>query len=189
MRKILPMHPEEPSLSTKTDVQRINALLRRLCLPRWLWRTIALVIALLAWIWIGKQILIGGSLVNYSGLQSLGTQVVDFLTRINPYLWWGLTIVLSLIVLSLARSWLKGSIKKGRQASVSAGDIQKLAQEMTTEGIDVLLWAWDNEAGPVTVGDLIAARDQLRTGRVRKLATARAQHQVLLEARNKDSLG
>ena len=183
------MHSEESSLSTKTDVQRINALLRRLCLPRWLWRTSVLVIVLLVWIWIGKQILIFGSLFNYSGLQSLGTQVVDFLTRINPYLWWGLTIVLSLIVLSLARSWLKGSIKKGRQASVSAGDIQKLAQEMTTEGIDVLLWAWDNEAGPVTVGDLIAARDQLRTGRVRKLATARAQHQVLLEARNKDSLG
>ncbi|HEY7804660.1 MAG TPA: hypothetical protein VIC30_09555 [Orrella sp.] len=184
MRKILPMHPEESSLTTKTDVQRINALLRRLCLPRWLWRTSVLVIALLAWIWVGKQILIGGSLVNYSGLQSLGAQVVDFLTRINPYIWWGLTIILSLIVLSLARSWLKASIKSGRQVSVSVGDIQKLAQGMTTEGVDVLLWAWDHEAGPVSVGDLIAARDQLRAGRVRKLATARAQHQVLRQIRD-----
>lgn len=181
------MHPEESSLTTKSDITRINALLRRLCLPRWLGRTGILVAVLLAWIWVANQILIGGSLVNYSGLRSLGTQVVDFLTRINPYLWWGLTIILSLIVLSLARSWLKASINKGRQVPISVGDVQKLSQAMTTEGVEVLLWAWDHESGPVTIGDLIVARDQLRSGRVRKLATARAQHQVLLQARDAES--
>lgn len=178
------MRIDNSALSTKTDIQQLNALLFRLCLPRWVSRTVVLVLATLAWVWVARQILIAGSLISYEGLQSLGTQVVSFLTRINPYLWWAVIIILTLIVLSLARNWLKASIKRGRQNPVSVADIQKLSQTMTPEGVDVLLWVWDQEAAPVAVGDLMAARQQLRSGRVRKLATARAQHQALLMARD-----
>jgi len=177
------MRNDDALSPTKTDLQQLNALLRKLCLPRWLWRAGVLVLAGLAWVWLGKQILIGGSLVKYDRLQSLGPQVVSFMTQINPYLWWGLTIILSLIVLSLARAWLKTSIQNGRSVPVSVGDIQKLSQNMTPEAVDVLLWSWDHEAGPVTIGDLLVARNQLQSGRIRKLANARAQHQLLLNAR------
>lgn len=180
------MRNDDALSPTKSDLQQLNALLRRLCLPRWLWRAGLLALAVLVWIWIAKQILIGGSLVRYDGLQSLGPQVVSFMTQINPYLWWGLTIILSLIVLSLARGWLKSNIQKGRLVAVSVGDIQKLSQNMTPEAVDVLLWAWDHESGPITIGDLIATRNQLQGGRIRKLANARAQHQLLLDARASD---
>lgn len=177
------MRNDDALSPTKSDLHQLNALLRRLCLPRWLWRAGLLALAVLVWIWIAKQILIGGSLVRYDGLQSLGPQVVSFMTQINPYLWWGLTIILSLIVLSLARGWLKSSVQQGRLVTVSVGDIQKLSQNMTPEAVDVLLWAWDHESGPITIGDLIAARNQLKGGRIRKLANARAQYQLLLDAR------
>lgn len=178
------MRTDDSTVTTKTDAQQLSSLLHRLCLPRWIGRSAVLVLVALAWLWIAKQILFWGSWISYEGLQSLGAQVVTFLTRINPYLWWAVTIILSLIVLSLARSWLKSSIKRGRQVSVSVADIQKLAQGMSAEGVDVLLWVWDKDAGPVTIGDLLAARDQLKSGRVRKLATARAQHQALVLARD-----
>lgn len=181
------MRTDDSNSTTQSDIKQLSSLLRRLCMPRWLWRGAVLVLAALAWLWVAKQILIGGSLVSYEGLQSLGSQVVTFLNRINPYLWWGVTIILTLIVLSLARNWLKSSIKHGRQVSVSVADVQKLAQCMSAEGVDVLLWVWDREAGPVTIGDLIAARGELSNGRVRKLATARAQHQALLAARDADT--
>ena len=178
----MPMRTDETS-PTKNDAQRIHSLLFKLCLPRWIWRAGVLVLVAIAWVWLAKQIIIGGSLVRYDALQSLGAQVVSFMTRINPYLWWAVTVILTLIVLSLARSWLKLSVRRGRQVSVSVADIQKLGQNLTPEGIDVLLWVWDHDAGPVSVGDLIAARDQLRSGRVRKRATARAQHQALTQAK------
>ena len=181
------MHTDDSTVTTKTDIEQLSSLLRRLCLPRWIGRSAVLVLAALAWLWMAKQILIVGSLISYESLQSLGTQVVTFLTRINPYLWWAVTIILTLIVLSLARSWLNASIKRGRQVTVSVADVQKLAHGMTAEGVDVLLWVWDKDAGPVTIGDLIAARDQLKSGRVRKLATARAQHQALMLARDRVS--
>lgn len=177
------MRNDDALSPTKSDLQQINALLRKLCLPRWLWRASLLALAALVWIWIAKQILIGGSLVRYDRLETLGPQVVSLMTQINPYLWWGLTIILSFIVLSLARGWLKSSVQKGRLVHVSVGDIQKLSQGMTPEAVDVLLWAWDHESGPITIGDLIATRNQLQGGRIRKLANARAQHQLLMAAR------
>lgn len=168
---------------SRSDISLLNALLRRLSLPKWLWRTAVLLLAGLTWVWVCKQILIAGSLVKYDDLQSLGTQVVSFMTKINPYLWWAITIILTLIVLSLARAWLRSSISQGRKAIVSVADVQKLSQGLSVQAVDVLLWVWDQEAGPVTLGDLIAARDQIRAGRIRKLATARAQYHVLDQAR------
>jgi hypothetical protein len=182
------MRNDDSKTTAKTDVQHLNRLLRKRCMPGWLVRAAVLVTVTFVWVWIGKQILIGGSLVSYDLLQSLGPQVVSFMTQINPYLWWAVTIALSLIVLSLAHSWFKASVKRGRQGIVSVTDIQSLAQDMSPEGAEVLLWTWDHEAGPVTIGDLIGAREQISSGRVRKLANARAQHQALLNASTKASL-
>lgn len=145
-----------------------------------------LAVLTVAWILFCQQILKAGALVRYDALQSLGTQVVTFMTRINPYLWWGLTIILTLIVLSLARTWFKGSVLRMRRMPVSVADVQKLAQDMSAEAVDVLLWVWDQETGPVTIGDLIVTREELRAGRVRKLAIARAQHDALTRARKDD---
>lgn len=136
----------------------------------------------LIWAWIFNQILIAGSLIRYDGLQSLGSQVVSFMTRINPYLWWGIAIILTLIVLSLARAWFKSSIAAGKRVMVSVGEVQKLSQSMSPQGVEVLLWVWDKEIGPVTVGDLLLAREQIRSGRARKIAAAKAQYQALSDA-------
>lgn len=136
----------------------------------------------LVWLWIGQQILTVGKLIRYDGLQSLGEQVVSFMTRINPYLWMGIVAVLTLIVLSLLRAWFKTSVRAGRQSTVSVSVIQNLAQNLSPEGIDVLKWVWNHEDGPVTVGDLLRTRDQIRAGRVRKLAVARAQYRLLEDA-------
>ena len=57
-----------------------------------------------------------------------------------------------------------------------------MAQNLSFDGVDVLKWVWSHEEGPVTVGDLLRARDQIRSGRVRKLAMARAQHRALEDA-------
>lgn len=182
MRKIAPMRNDDTKTATKSDLQHLNRLLRKRCMPSWFVRAAVLAIAALLWVWISKQILMGGSLVSYDGLQSLGPQVVSFLTQINPYLWWAVTIILTLIVLSLANAWLKASVKRGRQTAVSVTDVQNLTQLISPQASEVLLWTWNHELGPVTIGDLINTRDQLSSGRVRKLANARAQHEALVKS-------
>ncbi len=170
-------------MSTKDDIRHLTALLRKRCLPSSLWRVSVLAVVTILWILFCQQILKAGALVRYDTLQSLGTQVVTVMTRANPYLWWGLTIILTLIVLSLARAWFKASVLRTRGMTISVADVQKLSQDISAEAVDVLLWVWDQEAGPVTIGDLIRSREELRSGRVRKLAMARAQHDALTRAK------
>jgi len=165
-----------------SDARVLSTALRKLCLPKWIWRAGVIAITALVWLWIGQQILTVGKLIRYDGLQPLGEQVVSFMTRINPYLWMGVVAILTLIVLSLLRAWFKTSVRNGRQSIVSVTVVQNLAKNLSPEGIDVLKWVWQQDDGPVTIGDLLRTRDQIRSGRVRKLAMARSQHRLLEEA-------
>jgi hypothetical protein len=179
MLKISLMPKNRDSLTPESDAQVLSAALRKLCLPKWLWRSGIIAATVIVWIWIAQQILTFGNLIRYDGLQSLGEQVVSFMTRFNPYLWMGIVVILSLIVLSLLRTWFKASVRQGRQSIVSVSVVQNLAQNLSADGVDVLKWVWNHEEGPVTIGDLLRARDQIRSGRVRKLAMARAQRRAL----------
>jgi magnesium-transporting ATPase (P-type) len=183
MLKIPLMRKDGTLPSPQGDIRTLNATLRKLRMPRWLWRVSVISISLLAFLWVSRHVLTLGALIRYDRLDPLGPQVVSFMTRINPYLWWGVVVILAVIVLSVLRAWLKASVVREKQTLVSVMELQKVADSMSSEGVDVLQWVWDAEAGPVTVGDLLRARDELRSDRVRKLATARAQALILQKAR------
>jgi hypothetical protein len=170
------------SLTPDSDVRVLSAALLKLCLPKWLWRSGVIAATIFVWIWLAKQILTFGNLIRYDGLAPLGEQVVSFMTRFNPYLWIGIIVILSLILLSVLRTWLKASVMRGRASIVSILVVQNLAKNLSVDGVDVFKWVWSHEEGPVTVGDLRRTRDQIRSGRVRKLAMARAQNRALEEA-------
>ena len=167
------------STTSRDDLRALNETIRRRQLPGWLLRTGVLAAVAIIWFWVCQQILRAGSLIRYDGLEALGQEVVRLLTQINPYLWWGVIAILSLIVLSVARAWFLRSAKRSRTALVPVADIQKLATLMSSEGIQVLKWVWDATADPVTVGDLIVTRQEIQSGRVRKLAMVQSQLQAL----------
>ncbi len=170
------------SLTPESDARILGAALRKLCLPKWLSRFGVVAATMFVWIWLAQQILTFGNLIRYDGLKPLGEQVVSFMTRFNPYLWIGIIVILSLILLSVLRTWLKASVMRGRATIVSVSVVQHLAKNLSVGGVDVFKWVWSHEEGPVTVGDLRRIRDQITSGRVRKLAMARAQHLALEEA-------
>lgn len=176
----MPKNTDSPT--PENDARVLGAALRQLCLPKWLWRFGVVAATVIVWIWLAKQILSFGNLIRYDGLEPLGEQVVSFMTRFNPYLWIGIIVILSLILLSVLRTWFKASVVRGRASIVAVTVVQHLAQNLSVDGVDVLKWIWRHEEGPVTIGDLLSTRDQIRSGRVRKLAMARAQHRALEEA-------
>ena len=170
------------SKSNRRDARVLDATLLKLRLPGWIWRAAVLLVAVLVWIWLCATILEMGGMVSYTGLEALGPEVVKILTRVNPYLWWGVVAILTLIVLSIVRAWLVRSGRQLRARIVPLADIQTLARKLTPEGVEVVQWAWDADHNPVTIGDLLTARNEIRGGRVRKLALARAQRQALADA-------
>ena len=73
------------------------------------------------------------------------------------------------------RGWLRRSFAHGRAALVPLEVIDNLATSLSADGLDVLRWVWQDTEVPITVGNLQQTLRQVRTGRVRKLALARAQ--------------
>jgi hypothetical protein len=178
----IPIMPKAKLPSHHSDIRALSALVRKRSITHWVTRAAILVVVTWIWLWICRQILIVGELMRYDRLEPLGPQVVSFMTKMNPYLWWVITAILTLILLSVIRTWLKNSLARSRKAMVSVGDLQQLANVMTPEGIEVLQWVWDDEQGPVSLGDLLRAREEIRSGRPRKLAMVRAQRAALQSA-------
>jgi len=174
--------PKAKISSHHSDIRALSALVRKRSLTHWVTRAAILVVVTWIWLWICRQILIFGELMRYDRLEPLGPQVVSFMTKINPYLWWVITAILTLILLSVIRTWLKNSLARSRKALVSVGDLQQLANVMTPEGVEVLQWVWDDEQGPISLGDLLRAREEIQSGRPRKLAMVRAQRAALQSA-------
>lgn len=166
----------------RQDVRTLNAVLLKLRTIGWLWRAIVLVIVFLIWLWICQTILMLGSQITYEGLESLGPEVVKILTRINPYLWWGVVVIVSLIVFSIIRNWFILSSRRLRRKLVPVGEVQKLTATLSPESVQVLQWVWDATLEPVTIGDLLSTRNEIRSGRIRKLAMVQAQKKAIQDA-------
>ena len=144
-------------------------------MPRVLTRIAVIAVVAAIWLWISTTLIRLGKTVRYDGFEAFGQQVVDFLVRINPYIWWGLVLILSLFVLAGLRKWMRHSLKHGKRTIVALSVIQDLNQRLSPEVIDVLRWVWQDTEVPITVGDLQLTLHETRSGRVRKLALARAQ--------------
>jgi hypothetical protein len=163
----------------REDTQLLRSVLLRLALPRVLRRLAVVLVTLAVWLWLCSTILKRGRTVRYDGFEAFGPQVVDFLVRINPYLWWGVVLILTMCVLSGLRGWLRRSFARGRATTVPLGVVDDLAARLSPEVLDVLRWVWEDTEVPITVGVLQTTLRQARSGRVGKMALARAQKAAL----------
>jgi hypothetical protein len=158
-----------------------------LALPRITLRLVVLAAVLFSWYWLCRFTIKQGATVKYNGFEAFGPQVVDFLARINPYIWWVVVVIISLCFISAFRSWMHHSLAQGRAAIVPLGVFGDLCNALGPETLDVLRWVWKDPAQPITVGNLQTTLKQLRSGRVRKMALARAQRTELERALSTES--
>ena len=163
----------------RQDTHLLRSTLLKLAIPRLLTRVAVVLATVAVWLWLCSTILQRGRTVHYDGFEAFGPQVVEFLVRINPYIWWGVVLILSLCVLGGLRGWLRRSYARGRAATVPLGVVTHLATSLSPEALDVLRWVWEDKEVPITVGMLYATLRQMRTGRVNKMALARAQKAAL----------
>ena len=168
------------TVNLRKDSRLLSNTLLKLALPRITMRLIILAAVLLSWLWVCSFTLKKGAGVKYNGFEAFGPQVVDFLTRMNPYIWWVVVLIISLCVIAGVRSWLNQSFARGRAALVPLEVFKTLCNKLSPESLDVLRWVWKDPMQPVCVGNLQTTLKQLRHGRVRKMALARAQ-QIELE--------
>lgn len=161
------------------DRRLIGQTLLKLALPRLIVRAIVLVAAAIIWLMLASWLLNFGRGLSFENLQAFGQQAIDLLTRINPYLWWGVVVIWTLIVFFAVRSWLMSDIASSRARPLSAGDLSSLSSQLSEEVRDVLRWVWGSREEPFTLGDLRQASIELRHRRIDKIELVREQSAIL----------
>src|SRR5690606_41764090 len=115
------MNPASPERG-RQDCRRIGQTLRNLGLPRLLIRAVVLRVAAIIWLLVASWLLDFGRGLSFDSLQALGQQTSDFLARINPYVWWGVVVIWTLIIFFIARGWLASDVAAARARPVPADE-------------------------------------------------------------------
>lgn len=162
------------------DCRLISQTLRKLSTPRMLLRLVVILAAAILWLWVGSLLLGFGRGLTYESFASLGQQIIDTLVLINPYLWWGVVALWTLIVFFSVRAWFNANVEAGRAEPVELQSFRRLCTELSPETRDVMRWSWLNHEEPFTLGDLRRTLEETRHGRIDKIAIVREQEAILM---------
>lgn len=168
-----------PSALKKSDISLLNKTLFKLALPRIIIRSVVIAVIVLVWLWAAQWLLNFGNQQDYSFLNTYSTQVADYLNSINKYIWWGLVLIGSVIVYFVISAWLESSIRRAGNIVPKQEVLEKLIPELSPSAKEVLIWVWKDQREPITVKNLYDTRDELRAGRVNRLAQIKSQRELL----------
>ena len=164
----------------RQDRRLIGQTLFKLSLPRLAILAAGIVIAVCIWLYAASWLLGLGPRVGLDWLRVLGPQASDFIGRlINPYLWWVLAAIWTIIVLYIVKAWIGSSLAASRLYTVDSAVLAELRPRLCNEVVEVLRWVWTDRSEPFTVGDLQRAHQELRGNRIGKIALMRAQSNIL----------
>jgi len=139
---------------------------------------VVVVVAIIWWLLV-QRILAFGAAINYQGFESLGPQVVTFLERYNPFFWWVVAIISSLILIYLLLGFIQRSRHRNQQRTITPTQLKQLVQQLSEPAREVLQWVWHDQRHPLTVGNLQQALKELRGGRAGLIALAHEQSAIL----------
>lgn len=165
--------------SVRQDSRLIGQTLLKLALPRIVVRAIVIAVAIVLWYLIASWILDFGRRMNYDFLHTLGQPTQDMAQKVNPYIWWVVAGIWTLIVFFSVRAWFSTSLASGAATPVGTDVLADLAPNLTEESLGVLRWTWGDRQEPFTVGDLRRALSEIRHNRIGKISMVAEQAQIL----------
>lgn len=143
----------------------------------------AVVIAAVAMVWwdLLNRLVTFGDRVDYSGLHVLGPQAVEFLRIYNPFFWWGIVALCTLIIAYFLYSFVQSTQRRVNGKLVSAETLAPLVSQLSAPAVEVLRWVWYERRNPITVGDLQRTAHELRASRAGKITLAREHAAILAQ--------
>lgn len=182
------MTSEQTLTPTSRDHALLGKILLKLTATTKIISAILVVVIVLAWYDLFNRLLAFGQGINYSGNHFMGAEASALLQRYNPYFWWALVILCTILVVYLLTLAVRALAGRARLRPVDPPSVELLTEELSAPALDVLLWAWQQRDEPLRVGDLQLARRALRTGRAGRLQMAATQQAALEAARARKAL-
>src|SRR5690606_10179644 len=175
------MKQTSSSLATPQDTSVLRSTLLKLTATQKILCTDVVAVVAIVWYDLLNRMVAFGDEIDYSGLQVLGGEGIAFLQRYNPFFWWALVALCTLIIVYLLFGFVQGSRQRVQGKIVTADTFSALVAQLSEPARDVLRWAWQDRSQPVTVGVLQRTAEELRSGRAGKIELAREQAQLLDE--------
>ena len=165
---------------TRADAALLRKTIWRLTAAARIITVIVVIIAALAWWFLLHRLLDFGEGLDYSGLQAFGDQIAAFVQQYNPFFWWAIVALCTLIIAYIAYSFIDAMNRRARARRVDEVIVAVLASRLSPPAVQVLRWSWTNRREPITVGVLQRALQELQHGRAAKIQLAE-QHAALLD--------
>lgn len=175
---IFMMTPTSPD-RLRQDARLIEQTLLRLGAARLAIRVAVVIIAIILWALACRALLSFGATVRYDALAAFSPEAVEFLRRLNPYLWWTVSALIGLAAFFAVKAWLAADVAARRARPVPTGVLADIAPGLSTDTLDVVRWIWRDRGEPLSFGDLRNAAREIRAGRVAKMYEARNQAAAL----------
>jgi len=169
--------------NTQQPIRQDAALLRNTLLKLTATQKIVctVVIALTALIWYDllNRLVAFGRGIDYGGLHALGVQTIALLKQYNPFFWWAVVALCTLIIAYFVYGFVQSTQRSVRRKHVSEETIGMLSHELSDSALEVLRWVWNDRRNPITVGDLQRTLQELQAGRAAKITLAE-RHTTLI---------
>ena len=140
---------------------------------------IVIFVVAFVWYWLVLRLVAFGHGLDYSGLEALGGATTELLKRYNPFFWWALAALCTLIIAYFLLGFVRRSRRRVNAHMVSADVIANLVAQLSEPAKSVLRWVWDDPRLPITVGDLQQTATELRSGRATKIELSKAHLDIL----------
>jgi hypothetical protein len=174
------MKPNYSPQPTSQDHALLRSTLLRLTATKKMLCVVVVVLVALLWYDLLNRLMAFGRGIDYSGLHALGVQTVALLQQYNPFFWWAVVALCTLIIAYFLYSFVDNSLKRVRLKLVDEDTVGALASQLSEPAREVLRWAWRDRREPITVGDLQRAAHEMRHGRAAKISLVR-RHAALLD--------
>src|SRR3546814_19572992 len=104
--------------------------------------------------------------------------MVQLLELYNPYFWWAVVVLCTLIIAYFLIFFVQGTRRRIHARLVNAEIIDALAQQLSEPARKVLLWVWQDRNEPITVGDLQRTANELHAPRADKIRLAQDHEEI-----------
>lgn len=173
------MNPNFTSQPTAADHALLRNTLLKLTATQKIICVVVVAVVALVWYDLLNRLVAFGRGIDYTGLHALGVQAVTFIQQYNPFFWWAVVALCTLIIAYFLYHFVLGMQRRGRMRLVSEDTVAMLASQLSAPALAVLRWAWQDRREPISVGDLQRAAQEMRQARAGKIELA-ARHAALL---------
>lgn len=173
------MKSDYPDHQLRQDTQVLKQALHKLNATAIIISVVTIVVVAVIWWGLLNRLISFGTSLDYSGLEGLGVQNIARLKQYNPFFWWTIVALISLLIVYMLYQFCTNVFLRNRQKIVDETTIANLSRALSPAAKKVIFWIWQDPMHPITVGVLQRSLEEIKTGRFEKIHLAQLHIELL----------